>query len=105
VILTDSSSFARATSIAVSVNDVYVAGAEYNNTTGVAEYWKNGSPVILASSAFGASAYSIAVSGNDVYVTGTESTNGICCGATYWKNGSLVNLSGGSANGIFLTKQ
>ena len=41
--LTDGSTWAEAKSIAVSGNDVYVAGFE----NGVAKYWKNGNPVIL----------------------------------------------------------
>jgi hypothetical protein len=48
--LTDGTRDAYATSIAVSGNDVYVAGYE-ENTAGtqdyVAKYWKNGSPMIL----------------------------------------------------------
>jgi hypothetical protein len=48
--LTDGSKRASATSIAVSGNDVYVAGYE-EKTAGsydyVAKYWKNGTPIIL----------------------------------------------------------
>ena len=50
VSLTDGTKNAYATSIAVSGNDIYVAGYE-EKTAGaydyVAKYWKNGSPVIL----------------------------------------------------------
>ena len=45
--LTDGSKWAEAKSIAVSGNDVYVAGFESDGTRNIAKYWKNGSPVIL----------------------------------------------------------
>ena len=105
--LTDGSTDATATSIAVSGNDVYVAGSQYNGMSingyrkSIAKYWKNGSPVNLTDGSKDAEATSIAIAGNDVYVAGTQA--GI---ATYWKNGSPVNLTDGStiasANSIFL---
>ena len=46
--LTDGSKQAEAKSIAVSGNDVYVAGYEDKGYYDfVAKYWKNGTPVIL----------------------------------------------------------
>src|SRR6476620_12810139 len=42
VSLTDGSNDAYANSIAISGNDVYVAGIEHNGTKYVAKYWKNG---------------------------------------------------------------
>ena len=53
--LTDGSKWAEARSIAVSGNDVYVAGFE----DGVAKYWKNGNPVILGDVSKNSEAYSI----------------------------------------------
>jgi len=53
--LTDGSKWAEAKSIAVSGNDVYVAGFE----DGVAKYWKNGSPVNLGDVSKYSEAYSI----------------------------------------------
>ena len=53
--LTDGSKWAEAKSIAVSGNDVYVAGFE----DGVAKYWKNGNPVILGDVSKYSEAYSI----------------------------------------------
>ena len=53
--LTDGSKWAEAKSIAVSGNDVYVAGFE----DGVAKYWKNGSPVILGDASRYSEAYSV----------------------------------------------
>jgi hypothetical protein len=60
--LSDGTKDAYATSIAVSGNDVYVAGYE-ENTAGandyVAKYWKNGDPVILGDVSKYSEAYSI----------------------------------------------
>ncbi len=60
--LTDGSKNAYATSIAVSGNDVYVAGYE-ENTPGagdnVAKYWKNGSPIVLGNASKESGAQSI----------------------------------------------
>ncbi len=87
-----------ATSIAISGNDVYVAGVEsaaFAFTKETAKYWKNGQPVNLSSRE--SEANSIAVSGNDVYVAGEEDYK-----PTYWKNGIPVKLSdeNGEANSI-----
>jgi len=60
--LSDGTKEAYATSIAVSGNDVYVAGGEEKTAgTGdyVAKYWKNGSPVILGDVTKYSEAYSI----------------------------------------------
>ncbi len=103
-----------ANAIAVSGNDVYVAGIEgiHNN---VAKYWKNGVPVALTDGTHNASANAIAISSGNVYVAGSEDDgeqvanfageyNGV---AKYWKNGNEVRLSDGtqnaSANAIFIS--
>jgi hypothetical protein len=60
--VSDGTKDAYATSIAVSGNDVYVAGYE-ENTAGaadyVAKYWKNGNPVVLGDVSKYSEAYSI----------------------------------------------
>ena len=100
-------SYPTTTGIAVSGNDVYVAGQEWNgkiaNTEAV--YWKNGVVTWLTDRNIfeGSSATSIAVSGNDVFVAGYKDVNGVDY-ATCWKNGVatlLTNGTGGSgANSI-----
>lgn len=99
VILPSQSPEAKATSIAVVGNDVYVAGEEgnffqYGNNR--AKYWKNGQEIFLTG-ATGAGATSIAVNGSDVYVAGWEFKGGKTV-AKYWKNGQAINLSDGTAN-------
>lgn len=80
-------------SMAVSGNDVYVAGF----TSDGAGYWKNGNPTILASRF--AVVHAIAVSGNDVYLAGQDLVNGRQC-AVYWKNGDRIILTDTSVSGM-----
>jgi hypothetical protein len=92
-ILPDLGHSSEAHAIAVSGNDVYVAGIEGNGTQDLAVYWKNGAPVVLTDGAKRGFANAIFVTGNDVYVAGGE--NGI---AEYWKNGAPVALTDGIFN-------
>jgi hypothetical protein len=80
--------------IAVSGNDVYVAGSQLvrNGTHDYAKYWKNGIGVDISTDLKLSQCNSIAISGNDVYVAGEE-FNGTNMVAKYWKNGVAVNLS------------
>jgi len=95
--------YAGASSVAISGNDVYIAGYEWeeDKTELVAKYWKNGQPVALTDGTVYSYANSIFVDGNDVYVAGY--VDGI---AKYWKNGQPVSLTDGSnqayANSIFV---
>lgn len=85
-----------ANDVAISGNDVYVAGSQLNpNGTSVAKYWKNGQEVLLSSVTSQSEANSIVVVGTDVYVAGKDGHV-----AKYWKNGQAISLSNGSAEAI-----
>jgi hypothetical protein len=113
--LTDGTTLAEATSIAVSGTDVYVSGFQIGNggyEHAIATYWKNGIPVNLNDGSTGAIATSIAVLGNDVYIAGIQNVKyygGPVGIATYWKNGIPVNLTNSSqrsgANSIVVINQ
>ncbi len=77
------------------VTDVYVAGFQLGNSTGISGlYWKNGTPVTIAG---GIPGYinAITVSGNDVYLAGLAAGSRYDV-ATYWKNGIPVTLTDGT---------
>ena len=76
-----------AKAIAVSGNDVYVAGTSLNNGD---VYWINGVMQTLGPDP--AIVNCIVVAGNDVYVGGTTYGQNM---AVYWKNGVEVQLPGG----------
>jgi hypothetical protein len=87
------------TGVAVSGNDVYVAGNMDIDADSMAwcGYWKNNTKVDLLFRSGGtyASTTGIAVSGSDVYVIGNYiSPSG--GQAVYWKNGNLNTLPGGA---------
>lgn len=98
---------ASLSSIAISGNDVYVAGFKGNQRINVATYWKNGLEVKLTAATVGSFAKSITVSGSDIYVAGGILTGNSLATATYWKNGIPVSLSNGltyaEANSIFVS--
>lgn len=102
VFLTDRSlNEARATAIAVSGKNVYVAGWE----NGFAKYWKNDVPTVLARLAgSGSDPYKIAVDGDDVYIAGLGELDG-SIGMRYWKNGQLAGTVNLSINDIFVARQ
>jgi hypothetical protein len=100
--------YSYAYSIAVSGNDVYVAGYYWDSsyTTETACYWKNGTKIDLpvpaapGGSHVHSEAKSIAVSGSDVYVAGEYSVNLLppATGtgtdtAYYWINGTRTELA------------
>ena len=87
------------TGIAVSGDDVYVSGDDFNELTkhSAATYWKNETPFALGDPNYDTYATAIAVSGIDVYVSGYEyrydlNTNTGNSSALYWKNGVPVIL-------------
>ncbi|MDR2120130.1 MAG: hypothetical protein LBP64_04555 [Tannerella sp.] len=89
---TDGMNWAIAGAIAVSGEDVYIAGRGWYKSDDniAASYWKNGRitrlPFLNSSNLF-SSADAIAVSGNDVYITGHDGGD-----AVYWKNGEIEKL-------------
>ncbi|HET6768189.1 MAG TPA: hypothetical protein VFH08_12340, partial [Chitinophagaceae bacterium] len=121
VTLGDGSKRGGTSFIAVSGNDVHVAGVEYfPDGNAHAVYWKNGQPTYLPEntrpvqptdnypvSSIASTANSIFVSGSDIYIAGGEritkeistypNPNHIySISALYWKNGNAVYLILGS---------
>lgn len=83
--------------IAVSGNDIYVGGIEYDDPSGhgTLKYWKNGIPTTLSMGSSLAEFGGMTVVGNDVYVAGSEAEN-MGRVAKYWKNGNEVKLTNGN---------
>jgi hypothetical protein len=96
--LAGSTQISSANAIAISGNDVYIAGSisNGNNSFPVATYWKNGVAVKLSDSLPVTAGNAIAVVGNDVYVAGTENFV-----ATIWKNGVATWLDNGQVSGAY----
>jgi hypothetical protein len=85
--------------ITISGGDVYVAGiSTIPGGTGVATYWKNGTPVTLTDNLTPSVAVSIAVLGSDVYVAGYLAAAGNNNTVCYWKNGVIQNQMSTSAS-------
>jgi hypothetical protein len=82
--------------IAVSGNDVYIAGSIYHNdpdaAISTANYWKNGNVVPLTSVTELSYANAIALNGADVYIGGQGNGS-----AVYWKNSTEVKLASNGA--------
>ena len=90
----------HANAIAVSGNNVYVAGYTVDpngSGTDIATYWVNGKPITLDPGM----ATAICVSGSDVYVAGNIYNSISGFSPVYWKNGIKQSLQGnGTANAI-----
>ena len=93
--------------MAVSGNDVYVAGYQGNNSPNarydIATLWKNGSPVPLSDGNTYAAANSVTVSGPDVYVAGYRYPTNNTPSPTqagYWKNGAFTALPDGGEGAL-----
>jgi len=95
---------ALAYAIAVSGNDVYVAGDENINGVILATIWKNGTATHLTGPTVFSTASAIAVSGTNVYVAGNVINSAGATTATLWKNGAATNLGAVNSNayGIYL---
>ncbi len=111
---------ARATSVYVSGDDVYVVGYQHHEKSKtVAKLWKNGIEQDVSDGTNHAFALSVFVSGSDVYVAGYESYDSPflefasgsiirSSAAKLWKNGVVQNLSSKEtkyaiANSVFVS--
>ena len=91
-----------ATCIAVSGNDVYVAGVDDSNGNGytedsdVGKCWKNGQLLanLKGTDYFIYRPTSMAVSGNDVYIVGKAQIGSSGYGQRFLKNGQIMELIG-----------
>jgi len=90
------SEHARAEAVAVSGQDVYVAGwregAGASFFASRATVWKNGVSIDLTDGQRNAAATAIAIQGKDVYVAGYESDEQDEFQAKVWKNGKPIDL-------------
>ncbi|MEO7692685.1 MAG: hypothetical protein ABIS36_01915 [Chryseolinea sp.] len=84
------------TAIAISGDDIYIAGFEDKGLESIALYWKNGERIVVSGEDGFARPTDIAVSGSDVHLVGwaqnrvdyPDSTL-----AAYWKNGVRIKLN------------
>lgn len=102
VTLGKGSGSSEANDMAISGNDVHIAGYEINSAGKyVARYWKNGVATDLTDGSRDAFANAIFIRGNDVYIAGQELKPGEATyAARYWKNGVPVNLVDDAQNAI-----
>lgn len=91
-----------ANAMAISGNDVHIAGFEINASGKyVAKYWKNGVSTSLTDGSRDAFANDIFIQGTDVYIAGQEIAPGKSTyQAKYWKNGTPVVLTDGTQQAI-----
>ncbi len=71
------------------MDDVYVAGFEYDGTKNVAKIWKNGIATLVSNSSNSTTSNSVFVHEGNVYVAGREYSNFKYI-AKAWKNGSEI---------------
>lgn len=97
----------RAHSVFVVGMDVYAAGWDFvNGANSLPRCWKNGVPLTVSLSSGNISAglpvvsgfiYAIALAGTDVYLAGSQAPFSGNQVTTYWKNGTPVPLTDGTA--------
>ncbi|MGV3527271.1 MAG: PKD domain-containing protein [Flavisolibacter sp.] len=96
---TGSTVYSSAASIAISLDDVFIAGWEGDfvgragGNGAVAKYWRNGQALALTNGSTYGYSSSVAVLGSDVYIGGTEWIEVGKPVAKYWINGQQVKLS------------
>lgn len=80
--------------IAAKGADLYVAGDDLNTTFNGSylQYWKNGTMTIVSDGSKYARCSKILLNGTDIYLAGYEAPQGGNKTATYWKNGTKVQL-------------
>jgi len=95
--------YAAASAIAVSGNDVYVGGQQLDTVTNnrKAILWKNGVLTALSDGSQDVVINSIAIDDTDVYICGNTTIPGSGYAASVWKNGQLLPLGTGSANLLY----
>jgi len=73
---------------------VYIGGSGYSTATGhqVAQYWRNGTPVILSDGKKNDNTCGIIGSGSDIYLAGNQFTDSSAF-PEYWKNGTSVIIN------------
>ncbi len=84
-------SFAKATSIFIEKNDIYISGYEFDSLgNSKAVYWKNGVRTALGNAESNSKANVIFVKDNELYVAGSQDSH-----AAYWKENVLYTLDYG----------
>lgn len=96
--VTSGSTSARIRSLAVSGNDVYAVGQEFDGTyyNPKAKMWKNGIASALTDGTGYSEAYKVVLSNQDVHIIGYQTNSQDITVAKYWKNGMATSLTDGT---------
>lgn len=82
-----------ASAIADASPDFFIAGYQTNKALPNSFIWKNGKTVVYQ---FSGIARAVTVHGTDVYAAGSYSAQGTDLRASYWKNGTRIDLTAGT---------